>query len=62
MVIFASPASTEKCGENHGVWQMKRDRHGKAKVLSHEEIQILFANGLKTLRDRHRLMAVTPSH
>ncbi|YAF99537.1 MAG: tyrosine-type recombinase/integrase (plasmid) [Nodularia sp. CChRGM 3473] len=31
---------------------MKRDRHGKAKVLSHEEIQLLFSDGLKTTRDR----------
>ncbi|MBW4558195.1 MAG: tyrosine-type recombinase/integrase [Trichormus sp. ATA11-4-KO1] len=26
-------------------------RHGKAKVLSHEEIQLLFSEGLKTTRD-----------
>ncbi|MBD6621322.1 site-specific integrase, partial [Komarekiella sp. 'clone 1'] len=31
---------------------MKRDRHGKAKILSHEEIQLLFTHGLKTTRDR----------
>ncbi|YAF99037.1 MAG: tyrosine-type recombinase/integrase (plasmid) [Nodularia sp. CChRGM 3473] len=31
---------------------MKRDRHGKAKVLSHEEIQLLFSDGLKSTRDR----------
>lgn len=31
---------------------MKRDRHGKAKILSHEEIQLLFTNGLLTTRDR----------
>ncbi|MBD6621064.1 site-specific integrase [Komarekiella sp. 'clone 1'] len=31
---------------------MKRDRHGKAKILSHEEIQLLFTDGLKTTRDR----------
>lgn len=32
--------------------KMKRDRHGKAKILSHEEIQLLFTDGLKTTRDR----------
>lgn len=31
---------------------MKRDRHGKAKILSQEEIQLLFAHGLLTNRDR----------
>jgi integrase/recombinase XerD len=31
---------------------MKRDRHGKAKILNHEEIQLLFTHGLKTTRDR----------
>lgn len=31
---------------------MKIDRHGKAKVLSQEEIQLLFNEGLTTLRDR----------
>ncbi|MBD6621134.1 tyrosine-type recombinase/integrase [Komarekiella sp. 'clone 1'] len=31
---------------------MKRDRHGKAKILNHEEIQLLFTDGLKTTRDR----------
>lgn len=29
-----------------------RERHGKAKILSHEEIQLLFTDGLKTTRDR----------
>ena len=31
---------------------MKIDRHGKAKVLSQEDIQLLFNEGLTTLRDR----------
>jgi integrase/recombinase XerD len=31
---------------------MKIDRHGKAKILSQEEIQLLFSEGLTTLRDR----------
>jgi integrase/recombinase XerD len=31
---------------------MKRDRHGKAKILSQSEIQLLFTNGLQTTRDR----------
>ncbi|BAZ19478.1 integrase/recombinase (plasmid) [Kalymmatonema gypsitolerans NIES-4073] len=31
---------------------MKVDRHGKAKVLTQEEIQRLFSEGLLTLRDR----------
>ena len=31
---------------------MKIDRHGKAKVLTAEEIQLLFNEGLTTLRDR----------
>ncbi len=31
---------------------MKVDRHGKAKVLSQDEIQRLFSEGLLTLRDR----------
>ncbi|MEP0798255.1 hypothetical protein NDI44_27395 [Trichocoleus sp. DQ-A3] len=31
---------------------MKIDRHGKAKVLSLEEIQLLFNQGLQTPRDR----------
>ncbi len=31
---------------------MKRDRHGKAKILTASEIQALFSGGLKTLRDR----------
>ncbi|WP_265584459.1 hypothetical protein [Coleofasciculus sp. LEGE 07092] len=31
---------------------MKRDRHGKGKILSQEEIQLLFSQGLTNLRDR----------
>lgn len=31
---------------------MKIDRHGKAKILTPEEIQLLFTKGLKTARDR----------
>ncbi|HEY9607146.1 MAG TPA: hypothetical protein V6C85_36395 [Allocoleopsis sp.] len=31
---------------------LKIDRHGKAKVLSQQEIQLLFNQGLTTLRDR----------
>ncbi|MBW4636198.1 MAG: site-specific integrase [Iphinoe sp. HA4291-MV1] len=31
---------------------MKIDRHGKAKILTQEEIQLLFSEGLLTLRDR----------
>ena len=31
---------------------LKIDRHGKAKVLSQQEIQLLFNEGLTTLRDR----------
>lgn len=31
---------------------MKRDRHGKGKILSLEEIQLLFSQGLTNLRDR----------
>ncbi|GDZ95572.1 phage integrase family protein [Planktothrix agardhii CCAP 1459/11A] len=31
---------------------MKVNRHGKAKILSHDEIQILFNEGLHNLRDR----------
>ncbi|MBP0012443.1 MAG: site-specific integrase [Roseofilum sp. SBFL] len=31
---------------------MKIDRHGKGKVLTTQEIQLLFNQGLKTLRDR----------
>lgn len=31
---------------------MKRDRHGKAKILTQQEIQILFNQGLPNLRDR----------
>jgi len=31
---------------------MKRDRHGKAKILTQQEIQLLFNQGLPTLRDR----------
>ncbi|NEP56385.1 MAG: site-specific integrase [Symploca sp. SIO2G7] len=31
---------------------MKIDRHGKGKVLTVEEIQLLFSEGLQTLRDR----------
>ncbi|NES00745.1 MAG: site-specific integrase [Symploca sp. SIO1B1] len=31
---------------------MKIDRHGKGKVLTIEEIQLLFSEGLQTLRDR----------
>lgn len=31
---------------------MKRDRHGKGKILSQEEIQLLFSQGLTNLHDR----------
>ncbi len=31
---------------------MKRERHGKAKILTPEEIHLLFSQGLLTLRDR----------
>lgn len=31
---------------------MKIDRHGKARVLTQEEVQLLFGEGLQTLRDR----------
>jgi integrase/recombinase XerD len=31
---------------------MKRNRHGKGKILSQDEIQLLFARGLTNLRDR----------
>lgn len=31
---------------------MKRDRHGKGKILSQQEIQLLFSQGLTSLRDR----------
>ena len=31
---------------------MKIDRHGQAKVLTQEEIQLLFSQGLKNNRDR----------
>ncbi len=31
---------------------MKRERHGRAKILTPEEIQLLFNQGLQTLRDR----------
>jgi integrase/recombinase XerD len=31
---------------------VKRDRHGKGKILSQEEIQLLFSQGLTNLRDR----------
>lgn len=31
---------------------MKRDRHGKAKILSQAELQMLFTEGLKTSHDR----------
>ena len=31
---------------------LKIDRHGKARVLNQEEVQLLFAEGLQTLRDR----------
>jgi hypothetical protein len=42
------------CGnhEHHEGVFMKIDRHGKAKILSQEEIQLLFNEGLTTLRDR----------
>ncbi len=31
---------------------MKRDRHGRAGILTPDQIQILFNFGLETLRDR----------
>ena len=31
---------------------MKIDRHGKAKILTQSEIQLLFSEGLQTSRDR----------
>jgi hypothetical protein len=31
---------------------MKIERHGRAKILSHSEIQLLFSQGLQTPRDR----------
>jgi integrase/recombinase XerD len=31
---------------------VKRDRHGKGKILSQEEIQLLFSQGLTNVRDR----------
>ena len=31
---------------------VKVDRHGKAKILTHEELQLLFARGFTSLRDR----------
>ncbi|HEY9652948.1 MAG TPA: hypothetical protein V6C95_19990 [Coleofasciculaceae cyanobacterium] len=31
---------------------MKVDRHGKAKILSQAEIQLLFSQGFQTPRDR----------
>jgi len=42
------------CGnyEHHEGVFMKIDRHGKAKILSQEEIQLLFNEGLTTLFDR----------
>jgi integrase/recombinase XerD len=36
-----------------GLWtHMKIDRHGKAKILNQAEIQLLFSQGLQSLRDR----------
>lgn len=35
-----------------GVTFLKRDRHGKGKILSQQEIQLLFSQGLTNLRDR----------
>ena len=35
-----------------GVTFLKRDRHGKGKILSQDEIQLLFSQGLTNLRDR----------
>jgi len=32
--------------------QLKRNRHGKGKILTQAEIQLLFTSGLPTLRDR----------
>jgi integrase/recombinase XerD len=38
---------------NAGGWhRVKRDRHGKGKILSQEEIQLLFSQTLTSLRDR----------
>jgi integrase/recombinase XerD len=31
---------------------MKIDRHGKAKILTQSEIQLLFSQGLQSTRDR----------
>ena len=31
---------------------MKRERHGRAKILTPDEIQLLFNQGLETIRDR----------
>jgi integrase/recombinase XerD len=31
---------------------VKRDRHGKGKILSQQEIQLLFTQGLTNVRDR----------
>lgn len=31
---------------------MKRERHGRARILTPDEIQLLFSEGLETLRDR----------
>ncbi len=35
-----------------GVTFLKRDRHGKGKILSQQEIQLLFSQGLTNVRDR----------
>jgi integrase/recombinase XerD len=31
---------------------MKRERHGRASILTPDEIQLLFNSGLETIRDR----------
>jgi integrase/recombinase XerD len=35
---------------------MKVDRHGKAKILSQAEIQLLFSQGFQTPRDSEALL------
>lgn len=39
-------------GQCNGRYFMKRDRHGRAKILTFAEIELLFSSGLQTNRDR----------
>jgi len=52
MMLNSSPLPDTIQGATAGCGTMKVDRHGKARILNTEEIELVFSEGLKTDRDR----------